>query len=190
MKYSIRTIAFVLATLVVYTSCKKLTSLADINFSIPIEQSANVDGLPNSPYIPPNDGLKASIPAIPVPTNIEQYSSDNNTNTDLIRHIYIGSLSLEVNEPQSQTLDLVDSLWVHLAAAGLPELLVAHKYDIQKGIRSIDLNTAEDDIRNYFLADTVYFRVEGHFNKAPDSASKFTIKGKFDAVANPLEKDE
>lgn len=189
MKYSIRIITPVITLLVILASCKKLTSLADIKFSIPIEQSANVDGLPNNPLIPPTNGLKASIPAIPVATNIKEYSSDNNTNTELIRHIYIGSLSLEVNEPQSQTLDLVDSIWVHLSAPNLPEILAAHKFGIENGVKFVDLETTEEDIRNYFLADTIYFRVEGHFYNAPDSASKFTIKGKFDAIANPLEKD-
>lgn len=189
MKHNSRIITTVITVLVIFASCKKLTSLADIKFTIPINQSTNVDGLPDNPYIPPASGLKASIPAIPVATNIEQYSSDNNTSTDLIRHIYIGSLSLEVNEPQSQTLDLVDSIWVHLSAPNLPEILAAHKFGIDNGAKFVDLETTEADIRNYFLADTIYFRVEGHFYKAPDSASKFTIKGNFDAVANPLEKD-
>lgn len=183
-----KVLAIVVAGLLIAASCKKLVSLADIKFSVPLSQKANVDGLPNSPFVPPNEGLKASIPAIPVATEYEKNLKENNTNADLIKHVYLGALNLRVDEPQSQTFNLVDSIWLHMSAKGMPEILAAHKFGIPKDIRYLELETTDEDIRNYFVQDTVYFRLEGRFYNAPDSASVFTVGGKFDVVANPLEK--
>lgn len=181
--------AFILLTgLITLAACKKLTSLADINFSVPVTKTFSVEGLPNSPYIPPGNGLTASIPAIPVATQSQDYIGKNNTSSNLVKEVKLGELKLDIDEPLTQTFDLVDSIWLYLSANGLQEILVAHKYDIPKGVRTISLNTSEDNIKDYFLKDTVSFRMQGHFYNAPDSATQLTLSLKFNAVANPLSK--
>lgn len=167
-------------------SCKKLKSLADVKFSVPYSQSVDVPGLPGNPPVPPATGLRASIPTIPVATMSEENIKKYNTSSELIKSVVFTQLKLEVTKPDFQTLDMVDSLWLYVSAAGLPEMLASHAYNIPKGIRVLDLQTNDANIKEYFLKDTMFFRVEGHFNAAPDSASVFIFSSAFDVVANPL----
>lgn len=180
-------ITLVLATsLFTVTSCEKLKELADIKFSVPYSKSVDVPGLPNNPYIPPTSGLKASIPTIPVETKSEENIKNYNTSPELIKSVVFSQLKLEITHPDFQTMDMVDSLWLYVSAPDLPEILASHAFDIPKGIRSIDLETNDENVKEYFLKETMYFRVEGHFNTAPDSTSVINFSAAFNVVANPL----
>lgn len=170
-------------------SCGKLKSLADIKFSVPYSERVEVKGLPNNPFILPQ-GLTASIPPIAVETKSEEYIKQYNTSSTLITEVKLGELKLEINEPATQTFDIMDSVWLFVSASGLPEIQAAYYFDIPKGIKTLDLITSGDNLKEYFLQDSMYFRIQGHFYKAPDSASVFTISTRFDAIANPLNKEE
>lgn len=178
--------AFVLLVIVISAlSCKKLKSLADIKFSVPNTQTVSAPGLPGSPFIPPT-GLTTSLPAIGVESKSEEYIKKYNASSTLITSVKLGQLKMELAEPQSQTFDILDSIWVYMTAPGQSELLAAHYYNVPKGVRTLDLVTSDANIKEYFLQDSVYFRIQGHFYKAPDSTTTFTVTSRFDAVANPL----
>ncbi len=179
-------VVVVALSILVLASCKKLIELANINFSVPVSKTIAVDGLEGNPSIPAGIGTKASLPPIAVETKSEEYIKNYNTSSDLITSVVFSQLKIDVNEPTGQNLDLVDSLWLYVSASGLPEVLASHYYDIPKGIRSLELKTTDLNIKDYFLQDSMYFRVEGHFYNAPDSASVFTFTTRFDVVANPL----
>ncbi|MCB9046980.1 MAG: hypothetical protein H6550_12680 [Chitinophagales bacterium] len=172
----------------ILASCKKLEDLIKVNFVVPYSKTVAVTGLQDNPVIPPVVGLRASIPPIGVATNSTETMSNYNTSGDLVKSVVFSYLNVDVNEPSSQTLDMVDSLWLYVSASGLPEVLVSHYYDIPRGIRSLELETTDDNMKEYFLRDSMYFRIEGHFYNAPDTASVFTFTSKFDVVANPLKK--
>lgn len=177
----------VVFALLIVTSCKKLTDLANIKFVIPYSKTVAVPGLPGNPFIPPT-GLTTSIPTIAVESKSEEYIKQYNTSSELITNVVFSELKLEIKEPSTQNFDLVDSIWLFVSASGLPEILSAYSYDIPDGVRTLDLTTSDFNMKEYFLKDSMYFRLQGHFHNAPDSASVFTISSKFDVTANPLKK--
>lgn len=176
----------VLAVALLLASCEKLKDLVDINFSVPHTETVTVDGLPDDPVVPPVVGLRASIPPIAVATMSEENIKKNNTSSKLVTEVKLGQLKLDIQQPGSQTFDIADSLWLYMSADGLPEILAAHYFDIPKGIRSLDMNTSDENLKDYFLKDTVYIKMEGRFYQAPDSGSIFSISTRFDVLANPL----
>ncbi len=174
----------VLAVLLV-GSCKKLKSLADIQFGVPIKETVDVPGLPGAPTIPGN-GLTTSLPPIGSKTNSEEYIRQYNTSSDFITEVKIAEMKLTIEAPSSQTFDIVDSLWLFISAPGLGEQLAAYEYNIPNGTQVINMDIVDMNIKDYFLQDSIYFRLQGHFYSAPDSTTRLTIETKFDAVANPL----
>lgn len=168
------------------TACEKVKSLADIKFSVPNTQTFTVDGLSGNPNIPVDTGLKASIPTITIPTNSEEYIKQYNTSSALITEVKLGELKLEALEPSTQNFDMVDSLWLYVSADGLPEILAASYFDIPKGLRTLELETTDENVKEYFLKENMSFKIEGFFRSAPDSGSVFSLISRFDVVANPL----
>ncbi|MBW7912447.1 MAG: hypothetical protein H3C54_01790 [Taibaiella sp.] len=182
-----RITAISFALLVLSACTKKLEDLVEVKFSVPHTKQVNVQGLPGNPPIP-SQGLTTSIPAIGVETKSEEYIKQYNTSSELITEAQLSEMKLEINTPSSQTFDMVDSLWLFVSATGLPEVQAAYYFDIPKGLRALDMITSDENLKDYFLRDSMYFRLQGHFYTAPDSATVFTITTKFDAVAKPLKK--
>lgn len=171
------------------TSCDKLTSLADIKFSVTYNEQENVPGLPDNPFIP-STGLTTSIPTIGVETKSQEYIQEYNTSEELIREVKISLLSLNIDEPSSQNFDIVDSLWLYVSGPGVEERLAAYKFDIPKNQQKLEMTLEDLNLKEYFVKDSMFFRLKGHFYGAPDSATKITFNSKFDVIANPLEKDK
>lgn len=178
--------AIILATLTLH-SCQRITNGLEVKFSVPQTRQVSAPGLPGNPPIPPQ-GLTTSLLPVGVETKSEQYIREYNTSSDLVTDARLGQIKLDLQEPAGQTFDMVDSLWLFVAATGMPEVLAAHAYGIPKGLRTLDMNTADQNLKGYFLQDSMFFRLQGHFYTAPDSATTFTITTRFDVVANPLKK--
>lgn len=182
-----RIIVISFALLALSSCTRSLDDIVQVNFSVPHTKQVNVQGLPGNPPIPPQ-GLTTSIPAIAVETKSEEYIKQYNTSSELISEAKLSEMTLEINTPTSQTFDMVDSLWLFVSATGLPEVQAAYYFDIPKGLRTLNMITSGENLKDYFLRDSMYFRLQGHFYNAPDSATVFTITTKFDAVAKPLKK--
>ncbi len=182
-----RIIVISVALLALSSCTRKLEDIVQVNFSVPHTKQVSVQGLPGNPPIPPQ-GLTTSIPAIAVETRSEEYIKEHNTSSELISEAKLSEMTLEINAPASQTFDMVDSLWLFVSATGLPEVQAAYYFDIPKGLRTLNMITSGENLKDYFLRDSMYFRLQGHFYNAPDSATVFTINTKFDAVAKPLKK--
>lgn len=182
-----RIIVVATAVLALSACTRKLEDIIQVKFSVPHTKQVNVQGLPGNPPIPPQ-GLTTSIPAIGVETKSEQYIKEYNTSSELVTEAKLSELKLAIDAPASQTFDMVDSLWLFVSASGLPEIQAAHYFNIPKGLRTLDMTTSDVNLKDYFLRDSMYFRLQGHFYNAPDSATVFTITTKFDAVAKPLKK--
>ncbi len=182
-----RIIVISFALLALSSCTRKLEDIVQVKFSVPHTKQVNVQGLPGNPPVPPQ-GLTTSIPAIGVETKSEEYIKQYNTSSELITEAKLSEMKLEINAPASQTFDMVDSLWLFVSATGLPEVQAAYYFDIPKGLRALNMITSGENLKDYFLRDSMYFRLQGHFYTAPDSATVFTISTKFDAVAKPLKK--
>lgn len=182
-----RIIVIAFGLLAISACTKKLEDLIEVKFSVPHTKQVNVQGLPGNPPIP-SQGLTTSIPPIGVETKSEEYIRQYNTSSDLVTEAKLSELKLDIISPATQTFDMVDSLWLFVSATGLPETQAAYYFNIPKGLRTLNMITSDENLKDYFLRDSMFFRLQGHFYNAPDSATVFSISTKFDAVAKPLKK--
>ena len=169
-------------------SCDKAKSLADINVDIPYNSSINV---PDGGYTPgqalPLGGVSLPFPALPIPTNSKSYIEQYHTSTDKIRTVGLKSLQLEMQAPTSYNFDFLDTVQVYISTRTSPEQLIAYQYNVAKGLSTIPLTTVSAvNLKDYFIQDTIYFRLSSHINAVPPSGTQLNIKSVFHMVANPL----
>lgn len=185
MKKLILSAAFL--PLLVFTSCDALKDKVAVKFDVPYSSEVAVKGLPGNPTIP-STGMKLTLFSTAEATKSDEYIKQNNTSSELLQEAKLSELKLEMKAPENQNFDLVDSIWVYLSATGMTEIKAAYKYDIPKNTKSIEMNLEDINVKDYFLKDSIFLRVEGHFYKSLDTNTIMNISGKLSAVANPLEK--
>lgn len=166
--------------------CKKLKKLANINLNFPYSNIVDVPGIPGGLPVAPPGGITADLPRYAVATNSQLYIKESGTSTDKIIHVKLKELKGEILQPSTQSFDYVDTLRIYLSAEGLPEQLVAYKYGIEKEQKVLNLQLTDLNLKNYFIKDTMYFRVSGHFIDVPDAATKMKVSSVFNMLANPL----
>lgn len=162
-----------------------------LSFTKEIEYNGSVEikgvpGLPDTVVTLPSGGLNADFPKLANATNAQQYIKDYNTSPDKISNVIISKLGLEMSEPSGANFDYIDSVKVYISATGMEEHLVGYKYGIPKGTQSIDLTRDDINLKEYFLKDSIYFRINAHFVEVPKDSGKMDIKSVFSLVATPL----
>ena len=171
------------------TGCDKTTLLTEINVDIPYSSEFNMPQVSGyTAGVPlPAGGLKLNIPAVGFATNAQTYISANKTSADKINKVDLKSLNLRIVLPSGSNFNFVDSVWIYISAKSQPEQLVAYKYGVEKGQSAIDMYTLTDvNLKNYFIQDSISFRLSTHINATPDSTNKFGIGTIFHMNANPL----
>ncbi|MFN8308910.1 MAG: hypothetical protein U0T73_03010 [Chitinophagales bacterium] len=93
-----------------------------------------------------------------VNTNSTQVFSNNNTNADLLQSVKLDQLIVTVKSPPGQNLDFVKSVELYLQADGLPEVLLATKYDIPDGLTSLTLDLQNVELKEYLKKDKFRIR--------------------------------
>ena len=180
----------VIALTSVFTGCTKVKHLADINVDIPYNKEVNIPqyagGYSGMPI--PGGGAQLPFPAIPVATNSKAYIAQYNTSAEKIIKVDLKSLSLQILSPEAQNFDFLDNVQVYISGQTLPEMLLASNYSVPKGLSTLTLTTSTDvNLKNYFLQDTIYFRLSAHINAVPISGTRLNIASVFHMLANPLE---
>jgi hypothetical protein len=75
---------------------------------------------------------------------------------------------------------------VYVFGNGLPTKLVGYKYPVPKGLTELDLDIVDEDLKEYFLHDSVHVRLSGHINALPPNGTRMLINTTFHLFANPL----
>lgn len=181
-------IVYTLAGIFILTilSCSRIKQLATINVPIPYNYDLTIPDYIDTMDIPLGTGLDISLPAIPIETNSQQYLKDYNTAPEKITGVTLSKLSLSILQPPSGNFNFISAVSVYLSAPDLPEVLVASQYAIPDGVDSLTLDCTSQDLRNYFLADTMYVRLNGHFDEPPPPNTTIHIHSVFTLRANPL----
>lgn len=157
----------------------------DLDYNATLEVNG-VPGLPDTVVSLPQSGVRADFPKVTSATNAQQYMTDYNTSGDNVSSVIISKMSLEMTQPDGQDFNFIDSVNVYLSASGLDELLMGYRYDIPKGTKTIDLTREDNNIKEYFLKDSVSFRISAHFVEIPKDSGKMDLKTVFGLVAKPL----
>jgi hypothetical protein len=167
-------------------SCKKIKEVTYVNFEITYRPTVEVSalGLPPEVQLPPG-GVSASFPAFPFATNIQTYLDQYDIEWENVVEVTPLRLTLEVIHP-NHNFDYVDSVQVFLSAPNLPEVMIAYSYTVPKGKMVIYLQNVQDlNLKDYFLKETVYYRINTHINKVP-AGEQFTVSSIFHLKANQL----
>lgn len=177
-----KTAMVLIALMVVTASCKRLKQLLTINFTVPYDKAEFISGLEGNPTIPPS-GARASVPVYAIATNSEEIISDNETTADLVTQVKLTQFNTKMLLPVGETFDLVDSLWIVVSGNNLAPQLLAYNYNVPRGAQEISLTPTDINLRDVFVEDTMYVKVEGFFREAPEPNSKilFDIKMKVTA---------
>lgn len=166
--------------------CDKVKQLANINKDIEYKETVDLPGLPGGDTVVPAGGISADLPRYAMATNSAEYLKQYNTSPNLVTHVKLKSLGMTIVAPDAQYFNFLDSVRLFVNAPGLPEQLAAYKYNIAKGMKTVDMDVADLNLKEYFLKDSMYFRINAHFTGIPDDSTKLEIKSVFNILANPL----
>jgi len=171
-------------------ACNKVKQLANINVNIPYSSQITIPlfaGDSAGIALPPG-GATLPFPVLPVATNSQQYLSEYNTSSSKILDVDLNSLAMQILSPASQNFNFLDTIQVYISANSQPEMLVAYMYNIPKGLTTLNLITNTGvNLKNYFVQDTIYFRLNAHINAIPASGTQLNIASVFHLLANPLD---
>ncbi len=144
---------FLLVGMFVFVSaCKEVDKLTQ--FSISTDSSAT---------IPATLGINIPIDiwTPDITTNSETEFESNNTSKDLVEHIKLTKMHIEITNPASSTFDFLKDIEIYISAEGLSEKKIAWLYDIPKtGLKSIDLETGDDDLQEYIKKDKIKLKTK------------------------------
>ena len=177
------------AVAVIAIGCDKVEDLAKIEKDLDFTQTVDLAGMPSGlDSLTSGHSMVANFPTMPIETKSKEFLEGNGSsaNPDGVEHVKLTKFKASVQLPANGNFDYVDSVYVFLSANGLSEILVANKISVPKGSKSIDFDCKDENLKNYFLKDTMYIRMGGKFTGAPDSGSKLEIKPTFNVKANLL----
>lgn len=174
----------------IMASCTKIVQLANINVDIPYNQQVTVPPVTGygSQVALPNGGINLDFPSVAFATNSQQYISQYKTAANMIVDVDLQSLALQIQAPAGQTFDFLDNVQVYISSKTQPEMLIASQSSIPKGQTTLNLVTDPTvNLKDYFVEDTIYFRLSSHINAVPLSGAQLNIASVFHMLANPLE---
>lgn len=170
---------------VTFTDCKKIKELAEINQDFPYNEEVEIP-FGSSTGTPLPVGMPVSLPPYSFATNYESFLNQYNTSSSKVIHVKLKSLSMRVTYPATQNMDFLDTVRVYVSGTGLPEKLAAYKYPVPKGVQFLDLDIIDQNIKEYFLRDSMFVRLTGFANALPAANTKMDLAVKFNLRANPL----
>jgi hypothetical protein len=186
MIHNRRTLALsFVALMLIFSACKKLKTLTEIKKTVDYSEETDLPDIPRVGAFPPQ-GVTMFLPSLGIATNSKQFAAENETAADLITSVKARKLGLDLLKPENGTFDYVDTLRLYASAPGVAERLVAYKYAIPKGLKTIEMEAVDTDLKDMFVQDSMFFRLQGHFYDFPDSNTRVRMNATFTVTANPL----
>lgn len=175
--------------IITLASCKKLEEIAQnattIDKNVDYNEEIEIPNVPHLGTFPPG-GLQIPFPKFGAPTYIQDFVKNNNTTADLILSVNVNNIGIKLLQPDTSKFNYVDSLWIYISTKTKPEILAAYKYGIGKGLKEIPADVIDQDIKEYFKEDSIYYTIKGHYNNWPDSNTKLQLYGTFKVKASPV----
>src|SRR5690606_13134028 len=165
------------ASLLIFGSCRKKDGpqINDVTLTIPYLDSTY---LPPELYLfaPPGTqfpgGALFPLPPMSFATMYQSYLDQYNTDAEDVRSVRLKEFSMWIVRPDGQKFDFVDSLKIFGAGENLPDVLIAKKLPVPKGLDSLSLDIPENDLKNYFLKDSMTVKLSAVINELPDSTTR------------------
>ena len=176
----------VIAVVLLFTSCEQLKYFTRLNFVLPFSREFAAPQLDTGTTLPP-EGLVLSLPEVGIVTNSEESLQKFSISKEQIAEVNLRSFSELANDSAGHcNFNFVDSLNVYISARGLPEVLMAEQNNIPDNADSVSFDCIAQNLKDYFMKDTIMVRMQGRFYKVPKQA-KYKTDFKFGIVANVLD---
>jgi hypothetical protein len=172
------------------SACNKAKQLFNINVDIPYNYQETIPTIPGDTVttILPHGGIPLPFPTVAVATNSRQYIAQYGTATNLVLNVYLKSLAIQIQTPPNQNFNFLDYMDVYISSKTQPEVIVATQHSVPKGQNTLTLvPDTTINLKNYFLEDTIYFRLNAHINAVPPAGEKLNIATVLHMLANPLQ---
>ena len=150
---------FVGVVCVTFSSCKK----DEIPETIPYEQTWFVIHEPINFTISSLIGLNLpfQIPFADIFLDLSSTSENTNPHIGLIRNINLRNFILSISSPQGQTFNFLKDIEVYISTDVLPEIKLAHHYNVDNSIGSVlHLVTEGGVLDDYLKSESFDLRLE------------------------------
>ena len=186
--YMKATLCLLILTVFCASSCKKLETLSqvdvDVDYTVTETIPASID--PSAAF--PADGMWISFPLVAVATLHDAKLKDNNTKADKLTFFGAEVMSYHYILPDSaQNFNFLDSAQVFVSATDLPEQLIGYTRSVLHDRNLIQLTPVTGlNLQQYFLKDTMYYRVAWHVHALPPAGDRFELLPTFNLLAKAL----
>ena len=170
----------------IITGCSKLQSLTNIEVDIPYNMQTDPYDIVDSAMHIPGNGQYFSLPSFPIATSSKQFLTQYNTSTAKINSVKLTNLSMNIIQPTNGNFNFIKKVEVYISAAGLPKILVATNENIGTNVNAVTLTDTSADLKNYFLADTMYLQANAFFTAPPAPHTQINVNATMHLSANPL----
>jgi len=167
----------ILFIILIFSSCKKVKDL--LTFYVEDETEIVIES--SAPY-----ALPIEIPTPDITTNSEEEFSNNGTNADLVKDVYLSSLSLSIKSPEDKTFSFLKSIHIYIRTNDSDEVELAYKDDISSDVKLINLETTDNQLDRYIKADSYKLRTEVTTRETLTQDITIVVKMKFKVTADPL----
>jgi hypothetical protein len=186
LEKAMKHILLLLAIAITVAGCKKIKDNAYVDAGVPFDHEFTTPGTgPSQPL--PLGGTTLDFPKVAFATNSQNTLEQYEINANKLSSVTLTNLSLYTASPHGAYFDYVDSIQLFVSTRSHDEVLVGYKYGVPKGVRKIDFDVNNEvNLKNYFLQDTMYFRIRTHINATPHGGELLHLTSVFRILANPL----
>jgi hypothetical protein len=178
MKTKLFMFALIAATLVGFSSCKKIKDL--LSFSMKYNQDFTIPG-----SISTSSPLDVTPPYIN--TNSESTFKSKNTASKLIKEVTLSEMSLTVTAPDTGTYDFLSLIEVYIKSDGQSEILLASKTNVPANPgETLNLDVTSANLMEYVKADKFTLRVRMQADKTILTEYANRASMTFKVQADPL----
>ena len=132
-------------------ACSQLDKLTQFNMDMETETT-----IPATLYV----NLPIDVWTPNIPTNSEETFESNNTHKDLIEEVILTNLEMTITT-EGASWDFLKQIEIYISADGVDETKIAWLDEIpQTGLKTIKLNTSDDDLKAYIKADYYKLRTK------------------------------
>ena len=156
-------------------SCKKIDKL--LTFTMSNESSFTI----------PGSGINSPLP-IPISTpnnttNSSQSFSNNNTDANHVKNIYLKNLQLSITNPSNQTFNFLQSIVIYISTDSSNEIELAHLDNIPANVNSINLIPTSAALDQYIKASSYNLRTVVVTNQSLSQDVTVNADSKFQVTA-------
>lgn len=142
------------------------------------KEVADIPTIPHTFEIPPG-GIEWGLPKYPSATDSKTFFEVNKTSPNGVNTVKVKKIYLKLLSSDTSNFNFMDYVKVYISANGYDEILVGQQTNIPKGIKTIETVPQDVELKNYFVQDTIYFRVVPHFIDYPPSSGQLEMGATF-----------